>query len=202
MPTRFPLSILSKNVKSGVSSGPLVTPSTFKVSQVTVGNNPPASAGDTRDSGLFHPWVGKILWWRKWQSTPVLLPIKFHGQRSLTGYRPWGHKELDMTELLSTHKQNHTYQRFKASCCVIRFPHLQELAGRLLARGHLWTRIVAVLDFPGGTADQNPPASAGDTGSIRVPEDPTSSGAAKPMHHNPWAHVQEPTSPNCWDHVL
>ena len=31
---------------------------------------------------------------------PVLLPGKFHGQRSLVGYRPWGCKELDTTERL------------------------------------------------------------------------------------------------------
>ena len=35
-----------------------------------------------------------------WQPTPVLLPGKFHGLRSLVGYSPWGHKELDMTEWL------------------------------------------------------------------------------------------------------
>ena len=34
------------------------------------------------------------------ESTPVLLPGKAHGQRSLVGYSPWGHKELDMTERL------------------------------------------------------------------------------------------------------
>ena len=34
----------------------------------------------------FHPWVGKISWGRRWQPTPVLLPGKFHGQRSLVGY--------------------------------------------------------------------------------------------------------------------
>ena len=39
-------------------------------------------------------------WRRKWQPTPVLLPGKFHGQRSLVGYSPWGCKELDMTEQL------------------------------------------------------------------------------------------------------
>ena len=46
----------------------------------------------------FNPWVGKIPWRRKWQSIPVLLPGKFHGRRSLVGYNPWGHKELDMTK--------------------------------------------------------------------------------------------------------
>ena len=35
---------------------------------------------------------------RKRQSTPVLLPGKSHGQRSLVGYSPWGHKEWDTTE--------------------------------------------------------------------------------------------------------
>ena len=35
-----------------------------------------------------------------WQPTPVLLPGKFHGQRSLVGYSPWGRKESDTTERL------------------------------------------------------------------------------------------------------
>ena len=37
---------------------------------------------------------------RQWHPTPVLLPGKFHGWRSLLGYSPWGHKESDMTERL------------------------------------------------------------------------------------------------------
>ena len=44
--------------------------------------------------------VWKIPWRRKQQSTPVLLPGKSHGQRSLIGYSPWGCKESDMTEQL------------------------------------------------------------------------------------------------------
>ena len=46
----------------------------------------------------FHPWVGKIPWRRAWQPTPVSLPRESHGQRSLEGYGPWGHKESDTTE--------------------------------------------------------------------------------------------------------
>ena len=42
----------------------------------------------------------KIPWRRKWQPTPVLLPGKFHGPRSLVGYSPWDHKESDTTERL------------------------------------------------------------------------------------------------------
>ena len=37
-------------------------------------------------------------WRSEWQSTPVFLPGKFHGQGSLVGFSPWGRKELDMTE--------------------------------------------------------------------------------------------------------
>jgi len=51
----------------------------------------------------FDPWVRKILWRKKQQPTPVFLPRKSHGQRSLVGYSPWGHKELDTTERLRTH---------------------------------------------------------------------------------------------------
>ena len=45
----------------------------------------------------FHPWVRNIHRRRKWQSTPVCLPGKPHGQGSLMGYSPWDHKELDTT---------------------------------------------------------------------------------------------------------
>ena len=40
---------------------------------------------------------------RKWQPTPVHLPGKSHGQRSLVGYSPWGRKELDTTKQLHFH---------------------------------------------------------------------------------------------------
>ena len=49
----------------------------------------------------FSPWVGKIPWWRTWKPTPVFLPGEFHGQRSLAGYSPLGHKESDVTEQLT-----------------------------------------------------------------------------------------------------
>ena len=49
---------------------------------------------------LGYPWVGKIPWRRKWQPTPVFLPGESHGQRSLVGYSPRGHKESDTTERL------------------------------------------------------------------------------------------------------
>ena len=51
----------------------------------------------------FVPWLGKISWRRKWWPTPLFLPAKSYGQRSLARYGPWGHKESDTTERLSTH---------------------------------------------------------------------------------------------------
>ena len=49
----------------------------------------------------FNPYLGKILWRRERQPTPVILPGEFHGQRSLAGYHPWGYKESDTTEQLT-----------------------------------------------------------------------------------------------------
>ena len=51
----------------------------------------------------FNPWAKKIPWRRKWQPTPVFFLGKSHGQRSLAGYNPRGHKELDTTEHTHTH---------------------------------------------------------------------------------------------------
>ena len=42
-------------------------------------------------------------WKRTWLLTPVFLPEKFYGQRSLVGYSPWGCKESNTTERL--HKE-------------------------------------------------------------------------------------------------
>ena len=40
---------------------------------------------------------------RQWHPTPVLLPGKFHGRKSLVGCSPWGHSESDTTERLHFH---------------------------------------------------------------------------------------------------
>ena len=61
------------------------------------GSDGKESACSVRDLGSI-PGLG-----RAWQPTPVFLPGEPHGQRSLVGYSPWGCKESDTTEWLSTH---------------------------------------------------------------------------------------------------
>ena len=58
------------------------------------------SACNAGDQGLI-PGSGRSPGGPKWQPTPVFLPEKSHGQRSLVGYSPWGHRDLDMTGQLS-----------------------------------------------------------------------------------------------------
>ena len=62
---------------------------------VLVVKNPPVNAHKRHK---FSPWVGKILWRRAWQPTPVFLPGESSGQRSLAGCSPLCHKESDITE--------------------------------------------------------------------------------------------------------
>ena len=63
-----------------------------------------ASACNAGDLGSIPGW-GRFPWRRKWQPTPVFLPGKPHGWRSLVGYSPWSRKESDTTEQLHFHFQ-------------------------------------------------------------------------------------------------
>ena len=66
------------------------------------------NAGDNLSRNL---WVGKLLWNREWQATPVFSAgEELHGQRSLMSHSPWGRKESDTTEQLQhTHTHTHTH---------------------------------------------------------------------------------------------
>ena len=48
----------------------------------------------------------------QWHPTPVLLPRKSHGRRSLVGCSPWGHKELDTTEVTAHTHSVFTFMNF------------------------------------------------------------------------------------------
>ena len=82
----------------------------------------------------FSPWVKKMLWRRKWKPAPVLLPRKFHKQRSLVGlcifHRLWNCKELDVTEHTHTHTHTHTV-----------------LLGLVLLNSLTWHKSLLALEF-------------------------------------------------------
>ena len=61
----------------------------------------------------FDLWVRKIPCKRKWQPTSVFLPGESHGQRSLAGYSPWGHKQSDRTEMTEHTQKQMSYQIMK-----------------------------------------------------------------------------------------
>ena len=64
------------------------------------------------------PWVRKLTWRRKWQPTPVFLPGESHGERSLAGHSPQGHKKtrlsLHACAYTHTHTHTHTQRNTKA----------------------------------------------------------------------------------------
>ena len=59
----------------------------------------------------FDPWVREIPWRGKWQATPVLLPGKFHGQKSLAGYSPRNCKTAVQDWVNSNRSGPHTVER-------------------------------------------------------------------------------------------
>ena len=63
--------------------------------------NPPANAGDPRNKGLI-PELGRSPGIENGNPLQYFLSEKFHGQRSLAGYSPWGCKESATTEHPST----------------------------------------------------------------------------------------------------
>ena len=80
----------------------------------SVVKNPPSLACQCK-SHRFNPWVGKIPWERKWQSTSVFLPGRSHGQRSLVGYSPWACKKIRHD--LGLNNNIHAYIQIYVSCC-------------------------------------------------------------------------------------
>ena len=103
----------------------------------------------------FSPWVRKIAWSRKWQPTPVSWLGKFHGQKSLAGYSPWGLKESDMTWRVRAHTCIHTHRglkikikySFKISCIHSSHPTLEKSIWTFLYFIGQITIFISVLMF-------------------------------------------------------
>ena len=70
--------------------------------------------------------IGEIPWRRKRQLTPVFLPGKSHGRRSLVGYSPWGRKESDKTEAI-LHTRTASIRDLLHGSVVKNSPAMQEL---------------------------------------------------------------------------
>ena len=101
-------------------------------------------------------WIGKIPWSRKWQPMPVFLCRKFHGQRSLTGYSPRGHKELDTTErLLLTHSLYLCTSSYYLMEPSVQFSH-SVLSNSLWPHGLKHTRLPCPSPIPGACSNSCP----------------------------------------------
>ena len=93
------------------------------------------------------------MWRRQWHPTPVLLPGKSHGRRSLVGCSPWGRKESDTTERLHFHF--HALEKEMAthsSVLAWRIPGTGEPDGLpsigLHRVGHDWSDLAAAANNP------------------------------------------------------
>ena len=62
----------------------------------------------TEPPGRASSGLGRIPWRKKWQPTPVLLPGKSHGQRSLADYSPWIHKRVRHDLVTKTRRRKMT----------------------------------------------------------------------------------------------
>ena len=105
-----------------------------------------------------HRRQGKIPWRRAWKHTPVVLPGKFHGQRSLAGYSPRDCKESDATEhihiqicrclsnWLKDHFKNSFLYLFWLCClCCAGFSLVTVSEGYSLVAMHVFLIVVASL---------------------------------------------------------
>ena len=55
---------------------------------------------------------------REWLTPPVFFPGEFHGQRSLAGYSPWGHRELDTIGTTHTHTRKYSVIKHSFYGCI------------------------------------------------------------------------------------
>ena len=67
---------------------------------------PPGSVVKNLPANAGGPWVGRMPWKRKWEPTPVSLPGKSHGQRSLADCSPWGCKRVRQTSCLNNNRES------------------------------------------------------------------------------------------------
>ena len=119
---------------------------------------------------IFYIYIYIYIWRRKWHPTPVLLPGKSHGWRSLVGCSPWGRYESDMTEQLHftyTHTHTHTHIYY-----IYIYIHL------------FYIYIYNKWGFPGGSVVKNPSANAGHMSLIPDPGRFSGRGNGNPLQYS------------------
>ena len=105
------------------------------------GKESACNAGDLGDVGWrprrcgSDPWVRKAPWRRKWQATPVFLPEKSHGQRSLADGSPRGCKELNTRVRVHACTHAHTHRQRNSTCGL-------DLGSSGMCLGHTWVSAV------------------------------------------------------------
>ena len=88
-----------------------------------------------------NPWVRKILWRRKWQPTPVFLPGRSHGLRSLVGYRPWDCKsQTQLSSWAHTGSYNILYAHILSYDLVIQ-------RNAILIHATTWMNLVKEISY-------------------------------------------------------
>ena len=139
--------------------------------------NIPANSGDT----VLIPGLGRFQR-RQWHPTPVLLPGKSHGRRSLVGCSPWGCEELDTTERLPFH--------FSLSCIGAGNGNPLQCSWLENPRdgGAWWASVYGVAQSQTRLKRLSSSSSSW--------EDSACHGAIKPVRHNYGACAQEPESHN------
>ena len=133
--------------------------------------------------------IGECTLLTKWHPTPVLLPGKSHGRRSLVGCSPWGREELDMTEWLHFHFSLFCIGEGNGNplqCSCLENPRdggawLATIYG--VAQSWTWLKRlssskVISTDLPAGSESKESTCNAGDPGLVPRWEDPLEKGMA------------------------
>ena len=87
-------------------------------------------------------------WGRTWQPTPVFSPGEAHGQRSLAGCSPWGHKESDTTEQLKHTCSKLTEQQIGRNTELLSFDCFKNISSKKILNSGGYLEISQCLLLP------------------------------------------------------
>ena len=123
----------------------------------------------------------------EWQPTAVFLPGKFHGQRSLAGYSPWGRKESDLTEWLTLLKTSLVVQwlRLHASTAG-ETGYIRGWGPKIPYASWCNKKKIKfdILGFPGGSNGEESACNVGDLGSISESGGTPGEGNGYPLQYS------------------